>query len=197
MTLLIYKTNVLNVAAADVKTYLLTAISGGLNQQRRGITDALVVAYILNATLLVLKLGQNYFGRIPGCSAHKKTCFLKGLISWVIRLVAFNLGYLPGGDKTIIRVRNNTEQGIGSCKKDRGAWRSYQFSGLCGASWWMASNPDKVRSEYKSFQGKVLHSVRVSDPGLLLKPDEPNLIIMAKPAGGPSKRDQHAGMDED
>ncbi|BBN67922.1 TCP-1/cpn60 chaperonin family protein [Prunus dulcis] len=46
-------------------------------------------------------------------------------------------------------------------------------------------------------QGKVLPSVRVSDPGLLLKPDEPNLIIMAKPAGGPSKRDQHAGMDED
>ncbi|BBN70269.1 TCP-1/cpn60 chaperonin family protein [Prunus dulcis] len=46
-------------------------------------------------------------------------------------------------------------------------------------------------------QGKVLPSVRVSDLGLLLKPDEPNLIIMAKPAGGPSKRDQHAGMDED
>ncbi|KAI5313441.1 hypothetical protein L3X38_042617 [Prunus dulcis] len=46
---------------ADVKTYLLTAISGGLNQQRRGITDALVVAYILNATLLVLKLGQKLF----------------------------------------------------------------------------------------------------------------------------------------
>ncbi|KAI5335502.1 hypothetical protein L3X38_025635 [Prunus dulcis] len=48
-------------AAADVKTYLLTAISGGLNQQRRGITDALVEAYTLNATLLVLKLGQKLF----------------------------------------------------------------------------------------------------------------------------------------
>ncbi|XP_020421483.1 uncharacterized protein LOC109949750 [Prunus persica] len=46
-------------------------------------------------------------------------------------------------------------------------------------------------------QGKVLPSVRVSDPGLLLKPDEPNLIIMAKPVGGPNKKDQHAGMDED
>ncbi|CAB4289209.1 unnamed protein product [Prunus armeniaca] len=46
-------------------------------------------------------------------------------------------------------------------------------------------------------QGKVLPSVRVSYPGLLLKPDEPNLIIMAKPAGDPSKRDQPAGMDED
>ncbi|BBN69633.1 TCP-1/cpn60 chaperonin family protein [Prunus dulcis] len=47
----------------------------------------------------------------------------------------------------------------------------------------LASNPDKVRSEYKSFSGS------------------PNLaqmhIIMAKPAGGPSERDQHAGMDED
>ncbi|BBN69415.1 S-adenosyl-L-methionine-dependent methyltransferases superfamily protein [Prunus dulcis] len=139
------------------------------------ITDALVVAYILNATLLVLKLGQKLFWKDSRSFSpyHRykttvkvhKSCFLKGLISWVIRLVAFNLGYLPGGDKTIIRVRNNTEEGIGSCKKYRGAWRSYQFSGLCGASWWMASNPDK--------------------------------IIMAKPAGGPSKRDQHAGMDED
>ncbi|KAI5335688.1 hypothetical protein L3X38_025822 [Prunus dulcis] len=46
-------------------------------------------------------------------------------------------------------------------------------------------------------QGKVLPSVRVSDPGLLLKPDEPNLIIMAKPACGPSKRDKPVGMDED
>ncbi|BBN69437.1 root hair specific 17 [Prunus dulcis] len=212
-SLLIYKTNALNVAAADVKTYLLTAISGGLNQQRRGITDAFIAAYILNATLLVLKLGQKLFWKdssnfdeifdvdwfisslskdveiikqlptkggipmspysMPVLNKNIKTCFLKGLISWVIRLVTFNLGYLPGGDKTIIRVRNNTEQGIGSCKKDCGAWRSYQFSGLCGASWWMASNPDK---------GKVLPSVRVSDPGLLLKPDEPNLIIMAKPA---------------
>ncbi|KAI5337593.1 hypothetical protein L3X38_016864 [Prunus dulcis] len=43
-----------------------------------------------------------------------------------------------------------------------------------------ASNPDKVRN-----------------PGLLLKPDEPNLIIMAKPACGPSKRDKPVGMDED
>ncbi|KAI5355914.1 hypothetical protein L3X38_008809 [Prunus dulcis] len=50
-----------NFATADVKTYLLTAISGGLNQQRRGITDAFIAAYILNATLLVLKLGQKLF----------------------------------------------------------------------------------------------------------------------------------------
>ncbi|BBG92890.1 hypothetical protein Prudu_000751 [Prunus dulcis] len=45
-----------------------------------------------------------------------------------------------------------------------------------------ASNPDK---------GKVLPSVRVSDPGLLLKPDEPNLIIMAKPACGPREKETY------
>ncbi|BBN67921.1 root hair specific 17 [Prunus dulcis] len=193
-SLLIYKTNVLNAVAADVKTYLLTAISGGLNQQRRGITDALVVAYILNATLLVLKLGQKLFWKdsrsfspyhrykttvkVHGvqltkfdyklsnkldsnlqklrCRANYHALKFNDLINEMgktlvdrmrmkskhfialhLRLVAFNLGYLPGGDKTIIRVRNNTEEGIGSCKKYRGAWRSYQFSGLCGASWWM------------------------------------------------------------
>ncbi|KAI5335504.1 hypothetical protein L3X38_025637 [Prunus dulcis] len=160
--------------AADVKTYLLTAISGGLNQQRRGITDALVAAYILNATLLVLKLGQKLFWKD---SSNFDEIFD---VDW---RVAFNLGYLPGGDKTIIRVRNNTEEGIGSCKKYRGAWRQTTLT--------------RYEVNINHSQGKVLPSVRVSDPGLLLKPDKPNLIIMAKPAGGPSKRDKHAGMDED
>ncbi|KAI5336833.1 hypothetical protein L3X38_016102 [Prunus dulcis] len=229
--------------STDVKTYLLTAISGGLNQQRRGIIDALVAAYILNATLLVLKLGQKLFWKdssnfdeifdnrlVPvlnknigvqltkfdyrlsnkldsnlqklRCRANYRALKFNDLINEMgktlvdrmrmkskhfialhLRLVAFNLGYLPGGDKTIIRVRNNTEQGIGSCKKDRGAWRQATLT--------------RYEVNINHFQGKVLHSVRVSDPGLLLKPDEPNLIIMAKPAGGPSKRDQHAGMDED
>ncbi|CAN4112620.1 unnamed protein product [Withania somnifera] len=51
--------------AAEVNThpnrYLIIATSGGLNQQRTGIVDAVVAAHILNAVLVVPKLDQKSY----------------------------------------------------------------------------------------------------------------------------------------
>lgn len=52
------------------------------------------------------------------------------------RLVAFNLRYLPAGDKNNYKARNNTTC-AGSCKGNPNVRRTYQPGGLCGASWWL------------------------------------------------------------
>ena len=52
------------------------------------------------------------------------------------RLVAFNLGCLPGGDKNII---TKSEITLLARKLQRESYtrRTYQLGGFCGVSWWL------------------------------------------------------------
>lgn len=77
---------------ADVKThpnrYLIIATSGGLNQQRTGIIDAVVAAYILNATLVIPKLDHQSYWKDNSEFAEifNVDCFISSL-SWDVKII--------------------------------------------------------------------------------------------------------------
>ncbi|KAI5335503.1 hypothetical protein L3X38_025636 [Prunus dulcis] len=99
----------------------------------------------------------------------------KHFIALHLRLVAFNLGYLPGGDKTIITESETTLKALEVAKSivvPGGLISLRVYVGHLDG--WQATLT-RYKVNINHFQGKVLPSVRVSDPGLLLKPDEPNL----------------------
>ncbi|XP_051135432.1 O-fucosyltransferase 6-like isoform X2 [Andrographis paniculata] len=67
--------------------FLLIATSGGLNQQRIGIVDAVVAAYILNATLVVPKLDQKSFWKDDSFQKRRGNSQPLGLQGNAIKLV--------------------------------------------------------------------------------------------------------------
>ncbi|KAI4374627.1 hypothetical protein MLD38_012601 [Melastoma candidum] len=52
-----------------------------------------------------------------------------------VRLVAFNLGCLPGGDKSIITKAGTNSLSSGGCRETCGIGRAYQCPGICRTSW--------------------------------------------------------------
>ncbi|KAL8150267.1 hypothetical protein V2J09_020075, partial [Rumex salicifolius] len=91
---------------ADIKTnpdrYLLISTSGGLNQQRTGIVDAVVAAYILNATLLVPMLDQNSYWK--DASDFNDIFDVDRFISFLSKDVKIIKQLPPVGGKEIIPV---------------------------------------------------------------------------------------------
>ncbi|KVI04050.1 GDP-fucose protein O-fucosyltransferase [Cynara cardunculus var. scolymus] len=67
--------------------FLLIATSGGLNQQRTGITDAVVAAYILNATLVVPKLDQKSYWKDQSRMQNSLGSFETGWILYFSEVV--------------------------------------------------------------------------------------------------------------
>ncbi|GAB2291624.1 O-fucosyltransferase 6 [Dionaea muscipula] len=96
-----------NFLTADAKTepnrYLLISTSGGLNQQRTGIVDAVVAAYILNATLVVPVLDRLSYWK--DSSNFDDIFNVDWFISFLMRDVRIIKQLPTGKDNTVIPYR--------------------------------------------------------------------------------------------
>ncbi|KAG8083071.1 hypothetical protein GUJ93_ZPchr0014g47456 [Zizania palustris] len=111
-------------AVTEPNRYLMIATSGGLNQQRTGIIDAVVVARILNATLIIPKLDQKSFWKdasdfadifcTPKCYESRVLPAL--LKKHVVQLTKFDYRFtdpiLKMGEMLVQRMRAKSERFI-------------------------------------------------------------------------------------